>query len=415
MSKNRLRLNDRSVQALKAGQRVIDYPDSVQRGLVLRVWPSGEKTWGVRYWWDGKSTRLSLGSYPEISLKDARDRAAEARRAKRLGQDPREVLFPKLEQSGSRTTLADAAQRWLKHQQAHKMRSADLRYRILELHALPTLGKRPIEEIERGDISVLLEGLRDRRGLTSQVNRIHTALSGVFSWALDAGLISSHPMTKMRRKVPEAERSTAFTLDQLVAIWNAAGEIRSIAGDITQLLILLACRREEVTGMRWCELNLPVGEWHLPAERTKGKRPRTVPLPIAAVEVIKRQGRWRDGDYVFSSQRGRTPFKGWKRAAAMLQERAALVDASGEPLGWHIHDIRRAVTTIMGGDPLRVPEETVARILAHSDRARRGVTAKYDQNPRLGEVGDALRAWAEYFLLALKERGQVIELPRKIG
>ena len=85
MSKNRLRLNDRSVQALKAGHRVIDYPDSVQRGLVLRVWPSGEKTWGVRYWWDGKSTRLSLGSYPEISLKDARDRAAEARRAKRLG------------------------------------------------------------------------------------------------------------------------------------------------------------------------------------------------------------------------------------------------------------------------------------------------------------------------------------------
>jgi integrase len=222
-------------------------------------------------------------------------------------------------------------------------------------------------------------------------------------------------MTKMRRKVPEGERSTAFTLDQLVAIWNAAGEIRSIAGDITRLLILLACRREEVTGMRWCELNLPVGEWHLPAERTKGKRPRTVPLPPAAVEIIERQGRWRDGDYVFSSQRGRTPFKGWKRAAAMLQERAALVDALGEPLRWHIHDIRRAVTTIMGGDPFRVPEETIARILAHSDRARRGVTAKYDQNPRLGEVGDALTAWAEYFLLTVEGEGQVVELSRKTG
>jgi hypothetical protein len=122
-----------------------------------------------------------------------------------------------------------------------------------------------------------------------------------------------------------------------------------------------------------------------------------------------------DGNYVFSSQRGQTPFRGWKRAAAMLRDKAELVDASGQPLRWHVHDIRGAVTTIMGGDPLRVPEETVARILAHSDRARRGVTAKYDQNPRLGEVGDALRAWAEYFLLALKGRGQVIELPRKIG
>jgi hypothetical protein len=99
----------------------------------------------------------------------------------------------------------------------------------------------------------------------------------------------------------------------------------------------------------------------------------------------------------------------------MLKEKADLADASGQPLRWHIHDIRGAVTTVMGGDPLRVPEETVARILAHSDRARRGVTARYDQNPRLGEVSDALSAWADYLLEAVEKGGDIIELPRKAG
>ncbi len=415
MPKNRLRLTDRGIKALQPGSKVIDFPDSVQRGLVLRVWPSGEKSWGVRYWWQGKSTRLSLGPYQDLSLKDARELAADARKAKRLGQDPRDVLFPEPEEEASATTLADAAQRWLRQQRAHKMRTADSRYRILELHVLPILGDHSMKKIERADISALLEDLRDRRGLTTQVNRVHASLSGIFTWALDAGVLTSHPMVKMRRKVAEGERLTILTLDQLVAVWNAAGEIPSTAGDITRLLILLASRRGEATGMRWSELNLPAAEWHIPAERTKGKRARTVPLPPVAVEIIEGQGRWRDGDFVFSSQRGRVPFRGWKRAAAMLKDETQLEGAGREPLQWHVHDIRRAVATIMGGDPLRIPEETVARILAHSDRARRGVTAQYDQNARLGEVGDALCAWADYFLAAVGTGGEIVELPRKVG
>ena len=75
MSKNRVRLTDRGIKALQPGSKVVDFPDSVQRGLVLRVWPSGEKSWGVRYWWQGKSTRLSLGPYQDLSLKDARQLA----------------------------------------------------------------------------------------------------------------------------------------------------------------------------------------------------------------------------------------------------------------------------------------------------------------------------------------------------
>ena len=291
------------------------------------------------------------------------------------------------------------------------MRSATDRFRILELHVFPPLGNQPIKDIERADVSELLESLRDNRGLTAQVNRVHTALSAVFSWALDAGLIASHPMVRMARKVAEDERSTLLNLDQLVTVWNEAGRVSSIGGNITRLLILLACRREEVTAVQWRELNLPAGELHLPAQRTKGKRARVVPLPPGAIEIIERQPRSRNGGYVFSANNGRAPFRGWKRAASMLRQEAALMDETGRPLTWHIHDIRRSVATLMGGDPLRVPEETVARILAHSDRTRRGMTARYDHNPRLGQVRDALNAWADFFLAAVSAGGSnVVEL-----
>jgi integrase len=410
-----MRLTDRTIKALKPDHKVVDYSDALQAGLVMRVWPSGSKSWGTRYWLNGKSVRTSLGSYPEIGLAEAREMAAEARGAKRKGIDPRNVLRPPPAAETQRTTLEEAAQRWLKDQRALGMKSADDRFRVLQIHALPTLGDRAIEDIDRAAVSRLLENLRNNQGLTAQVNRVHAALSGIFTWALDAGLINSHPMVRMRRKVAEGERSTKLTLEQLITVWNSAGNIPSIAGDITRLLILLPCRREEITQIRWGELNLPAKEWHLSADRTKGKRVRTVPLPTAIVEILKRQPRWRGGDYVFSAQRGKTSFKGWTRAAAMLRKRAALADASGKPLAWHIHDIRRSTATLMGGDPLRIPEETIARILDHSERARRGVTAKYDHNPRLGEVGDALNAWSEYFLAAVEKGGTMVDLRSIVG
>lgn len=415
MSSRRTRLTDRTIKALKPALKVIDYPDDLQAGLVMRVWPSGAKSWGARYWLDGRSVRTSLGSYPEIGLAKARELAAEARSAKRKGINPRDALRPPPAAETQRTTLNDAAQRWLKDQRAHEMKSADDRFRVLQIHALPTLGDRAIEDIDRAAVSRLLENLRNSHGLTAQVNRVHAALSGIFTWALDAGLITAHPMVRMRRKVAEGERSTKLTLDQLITVWNSAGNIPSIAGDITRLLILLPCRREEITQIRWDELNLPGKEWHLSPDRTKGKRARTVPLPAAVVEILERQPRWRHGDYVFSAQRGSVPFKGWTRAAAMLRKKAALSDASGGPLAWHVHDIRRSTATLMGGDPLRVPEETIARILAHSERARRGVTAKYDRNPRLGEVGDALSAWSDYFLASVEKGGKVVDLQNVVG
>ena len=210
-------------------------------------------------------------------------------------------------------------------------------------------------------------------------------------------------MARMPRWVEESERGTLLTLDELVSLWRAAEGVRSISGGIVRLLILLVCRREEVAGMRWVELDLENAKWKLPGQRTKSKRDRTIPLSPTALQIIQAQPRGR-GAYVFSATGGKKPFAGWRRAAELLRKEAAL------SVGWTFHDIRRSVVTIMGDD-LRVPEETVARILDHSERARRGVTATYDKSKRIATVADALSAWERLLLGAVMGSDNVVLLP----
>lgn len=402
------RLTDRFIRAAKPSAKVRDIPDAIQTGLVLRIWPSCKKTWSTRYWRNGKSVRTGLGPWPEVSLAEAREKAADARAAKRRGEDPRAALRePEVAEGGAATTFRQAADNWLADQRAHGRRSVQERFRLLELHVFDRIGEKPVGQITRAQIAELLVDLRDRKGLGAQVNRVHAVLSGIFSLALDDGLIDAHPMPRMRRKAAEAERKTRLTLDQLAMLWRAAGEVRSISGEIVRLLILLACRREEAGRMSWSELDLEASQWHLPGERTKGKRDRTIPLPQAALEIIQRQRRWAGGDYVFSARAGAAPFAGWRRAARLLRE------AAGLPIEWTVHDIRRSVVTIMGDD-LGVSEETVARILDHSERARRGVTARYDHSKRLVSVREAMAAWEQLLLSAVNNTSDnVISLPAR--
>ncbi len=170
-----------------------------------------------------------------------------------------------------------------------------------------------------------------------------------------------------------------------------------------RLLILLVCRREEATRMQWSELDLEDSKWKLPGERLKGKRDRTIPLSPAALQIIQAQPRGR-GDYVFSASGGVRPFAGWGAAVELLRKEAAV------PVDWTLHDIRRSVVTIMGDD-IRVPEETIARILDHSERARRGVTATYDKSKRVAIVAEALAAWERLLLGAVEGSDNVVSLP----
>ena len=341
MTSNRRRLTDRTIKALKVDpKRYVDYPDEQTPGLVLRVTPNGSKTFGYRFRWEGKTTRLSLGVYAEnreqrergrISLECARDLASRAKGLLKHGQHPRTLFEPEEpEEDGDILTFAGAVDRWAKDRKAKGRRSIEAMKQVLELHAISVLGERPIADITRSEIVRLLEGLRDR-GFTAQVNRVHVIMSGVFRWALNAGEIEAHPISGLEPLVAEKSRGTVLSLDQLGEIWRATERINNMASPIVKLLILTGQRREEVGRMSWDEIDAHAAVWTIPAERHKGKRNHRVPLSPEAMDIVGAQGRGMRGSFVFSLSNGAKPFNGWRSASPISKRNPHWWTPRGNP------------------------------------------------------------------------------------
>ncbi len=377
------RLTDKFLKSLKPKPKAYDVGDEVIKGLAIRVWPTGGMTWSLRYYPKGREKRISLGDYSVLGLSEARDEALDIKKQMRGGKDPRRGEL--------KISLSEAVERWSADQKARGRKSWPEIVRILKLHILPDLGDVALADISRADVRRLLVRLRDEKGLSAQVNRLQWALSGVLSWGVDAGEIETHPMTRMRPLVQERPRDVVLSIDQLAAIWRAADEVPSLAAPAVKLLLLTAARREEVGQLRWTELDLDRGFWHLPSERHKGKRGLSSPLSGASVEILKAMPRGVNGDYVFSSNGGVRPFNGWQRLALNLRERTAL------NVAWQIHDIRRGVATALG-DHLHASEELVGQVLGHSKRSRIGVTAIYDRAERSDTRKPLLEKWANLLI-----------------
>jgi integrase len=369
-------------------------------GMVVRIWATGRMTWSLRYYPAGRERRISLGEYPVLSLAEARDKALAIKRQVTAGEDPR--------RSKTRITLSESVERWAADQEARKRKSWPEMVRILRLHVLGELGNMALADIARADVRRLLEQLRDRKGLTAQVNRVQAAMSGIFTWALDAGEIETHPMSRMRPLVHEQNRGVVLSLDQLAKIWQAADEVPSLAGPAVKLLLLTAARREEVGQMRWSELNFQEAIWYLPAERHKGKRGLAFPLSRAALGILNEIPRGVRGDHVFSSNGGATAFAGWKRLVVSLRK------AAGLDVDWRIHDIRRGVATGLG-EHLQASEELVGQVLGHSKLSRIGITAAYDKAERMGARGQLLEAWARKLVEAANGKVESNVVPMRVS
>jgi integrase len=397
------RLADTSIRSLKP-RAVGHYEVSDGRGLVLRVYASGRRTWMLRAT-DGRTgeqLRRVLGDYPAIGLAEARALADEWRTSLRKGVDPTKP-------SGE-LTVAAALEGWLKDAD---LRSENQIRRRFALHVLPKIGRRLAAEIQLKDIARLLRELRHEKGLTAEVNRVRGSLSAMFSWAKKQGEITHNPVLDTER-VPEASmqrelagETRVLTLPEIAAIWRAAlADHLPVVTVLMRLLILVPLRRQEWTDLAWDEIDQAAeGGWvlRLPAARMKGMRPFAVPLSAAAVEILRSLPR--RGRYVFSLDGGQRPFGGWGRAAGRVRHAAGLAPP------WVLHDLRRAVATQLG--ELGVRELVIRRLLAHSPRGFLGVTSVYEKSERLDELRQALELWGRALEHELTGAADVLPLRRR--
>ncbi len=363
--------------------------DDTLKGFGLRVNAGGRSTWIAQFRVGTKQRRLALGTADKIDADRARKLAKEALSRAQLGEDPAEA---KVEAAAVRkVTLRSVLPSFLAWAELRQRAGhhEDVK-RYLETHWAP-LADLPLAKVDRAMVAArLLEIARERGGFSA--NRARAALSRFVSWAIGEGVMHDNPVMGTNKPVPEVARDRVLSDDELRLAWTLSGE--NDFGRVVRLLILSACRREEVAALAWGELD--GSAWTIPAERAKNGRAHQLDLPPAAMAVLAGVGRREGRDLAFGSRSG--PFSGWSKAKAdldcrMLEALQAERGAKAKLEPWRIHDLRRTAATRMGD--LGVQPHIVEAVLNHLSGSKAGVAGVYNRAAYREEKKAALSTWAD--------------------
>jgi integrase len=390
----RLLLTDRFCERAKPaqGQTQTDYFDEHVSGLALRV-AEGHKAWTFHFTspGNGKRARLTFGSYPATSLGAARTRATDAKALIEDGKDPRSV---------EAETLQGICEEYLRRE-GKRLRSLDWRKGVLERHVYPTLGHRPIAEIQRSEIVRLLDKIEDRSGPT-MADRTLAVIRKIMNWHASRSDDFRTPIVKgmARTKPSELARERVLTDDELRKIWTVNN---GVFGSFIRFLLLTGARRNEASEMQWSEID--GGDWMLPASRNKTKVDLVRPLSKAARALLEElpgpqvTGAKSKAEWVFTTD-GVTPISGFSKF------KAAFDKASGTK-GWTLHDCRRTARSLMSR--AGVPSDHAERCLGHVIGGVRGV---YDRHEYHREKAQAFEALASLIERIVSGGGDVVPLRR---
>jgi integrase len=377
-------LTDASVQRIKppaAGQ--LEIFDLGYPGLALRIGHGGAKTFEVFYRVGGKLRRETLGRWPAITLADARMAWRKTREAIAKGEDPSRRDGAK----APAMAFEFVVEEWLKRDQSKNKASSQYQvHRSLEVDLLPAWRGKCVDEITKRDIHDLLDAIADR-GAPIMARRVQAYVRRFFRWCIERDILKTDPTAGMPRVGNGKSRERVLSDEELAKVWGAT---EGPFGAVTRLLILTGARREEITQLRWSEIDGDVVK--LEGDRTKTGAPHIIPLSTPAQALLNRLPRIGGSDFVFTTS-GRKPISGWSRPKIELDARAAVTD-------WRIHDLRRTVAT--GMQKLGITLQTVEAVLGHTSGSRGGIVGVYQRHDYAAEKRAALEAWGAHVMALVK-------------
>jgi integrase len=261
--------------------------------------------------------------------------------------------------------------------------------RYFTVHWAP-LRNRPLDgdgKVGRADIAARLQELTKTHGrVSARVARRN--LSALYNWSLREGICEG-PNPVIHTNDPGEglqPRDRILNDDEIRTVWHACRD--DDFGRLVRLLLLTGCRREELAGLLWSEINCDTGVLTIPGERTKNHRTLELTLPPLAIEILRSIPRRVDRDYVFGS--GRTGFSAFSYSMMALNSR--IVEAEGKALPrFTLHDLRRTFRSGLGR--LGIRPDIAELCIGH---AKGGVEAIYDRHRYQREIKTALATWAAH-------------------
>jgi len=360
-------------------------------GVRLRRSPDGSvrRTYVAQCCIDGRTRRETVGPADRLTFAQAREAARQLLARVALGHDPQREREER--RARAALTFRRAAEAYLDARKG-ELRPASMKAAALYLvgDAFKPLHARPLAEVTRADVAARVAAIARERG-TATAAAARRALSAMYAWAIASGWTESNPVIGTLAPAQGPAGEHVLSDAELAAVWRAVdGE--SDFGRCVRLLILLGSRRSEVGGMRASELDLDTGTWTLPAARSKNKRAHTLPLPPAALDIIRSVPQ-SELDHLF----GPAGFANWERSKVALDR--ALGDVARP---FRLHDIRRSVATRMAD--LGVEPHVIEAVLNHHGGHRRGVAGIYNRSVYERQAKAALSRWSEHVLALVEGR-----------
>ena len=300
-------LTDTSIKAAKPKEKAYKLTDN--GGLFLLVNPNGSRWWRFRYRIDGKEKLISFGVYPEVTLKEARERRDNSRKMIRDGIDPSEAKKAQKASASGADSFESIAREWFeKFSKTWTLSHGSRILRRLERDIFPWIGKRPIVEVKAPELLTVLRRIEER-GAVETAHRASQNCGQIFRYAVATGRAERDPSGDLKGAIPPTKQTHHASITDPKEIGALLRAIDAYEGGLIvrcalKLAPLVFVRPGELRKAQWSEIDWDKSEWVIPAERMKMREKHIVPLSRQSLEILwELQPLTGDGKYMFPSPR----------------------------------------------------------------------------------------------------------------
>jgi integrase len=399
-----MKLDSKTIAGLKLpdGKNDIIYWDQDLSGYGYRLRRSGDKVRGTfiaQYRHHRNSRRFLIGTADKLSASQARDQAKKVLAQVELGHDPQQQREDQRRKEVPHSLSATVHDYLAAKKGKLRPRSYIEVERYLTGRYFKTLHHTDIGNIARRDVA----GCLNKIVAPVSADRARAALSAFFTWCMEQGLADINPVVGTGTPDQPESRDRVLKDTEIKAIWQACEQCEHTKyGAIVRLLILTGCRRIEIGGMRWSEIDFQEGTWTLPKARSKNKHAHTLPLTPLMMEIIKAVPRQVGRDCLFGA-RTEYGFSVWEQARSLFDKRL-----SGDMEPWRLHDIRRSVATGMAD--IGIAPHIIETVLNHRSGHKGGIAGIYNRSSYQRDVAAAIVRWSDHIRDLMEGRAKVVPL-----
>jgi integrase len=391
-------LSDKEIRAATPREKAYKLFDG--EGLYLEVPPKQRKRWRLKYRFNGKEKLLSLGNYPDVSLKSARNKKAELKELLASGIDPsqlkkeeKELVMQKQEEVLN--TFESSARAYIEHLRPDRNEAYWNRVEnAFERDIFPIIGKMNINEVRAKDIIAVLQSIQNR-GAIETANRLFTQISSVFKYAVSHGNAERNPCADMDKKhvlkATQTKHYATITDDKMIG--KLLYDINKYTGDYLVRMALsfapyVAVRPGNIRHARWKDIDFDTKLWRIPLDDMKSDREHLVPLTETTIRILREVKQLTgENEYIFPSSRNANhPF-----SDTTLNKALRRMGYDGNKLVAHGF---RAMFSTVTNEQSGFRTEVIEMQLAH--KVGNEVSRAYNRALYLKERRDLMQWWSDY-------------------